>query len=80
MPVGEIAGELFGGLIKGIGRILVEILFEILIKGTGYAVCRVFTRGVDPDGILVVLVGLIVWAAFGYGGYFVFANYLLAPS
>ncbi len=67
MPIGEIAGELFGGLFKLIGRLFAEIIIEILIKGTGYLICRIFSKRVDPDGILVVLVGLCFLGLLGFG-------------
>ena len=75
MPIGEIAGEVIGGALKIIGRVVVEAVFEICIKGLGYLICRPFSRSVDPDGPLVVFVGLIAWAAilfllyFGYDYY-----------
>jgi predicted PurR-regulated permease PerM len=59
MPVGEIAGELFGGVFKFLGRLFFEFFIEILIKGTGYFICRMFSKRVNPDGMLVVLVGLV---------------------
>ncbi len=58
MPIGEIAGELLGGIFKLIGRFFTEFIFEMVIKGSGYFICRSFSKQVDPDGILVVLVGL----------------------
>lgn len=70
MPIGEIAGEVLGGALKAIGRVLVEIIFEICIKGLGYLVCKPFTRTVNPDGVLVVMVGFIIWALLLLALYF----------
>ena len=72
MPIGEIAGELFGGVLRIIGRVLAEVFFEICIKGIGYLICRPFSRSVNPDGLLVTVVGLAAWVLilaalyFGY--------------
>jgi hypothetical protein len=63
MPLGEIAGELIGGTLRFIGQFFAEIVLEITIKGLGYLVCRAFSRSIDPDGILVLVVGVLVWAA-----------------
>jgi hypothetical protein len=59
VPIGEIVGEVFGGSLRIIGRVFAEIVFEICVKGLGYLVCRPFSRNVNPDGVLVVVVGLI---------------------
>lgn len=68
--IGDIVGELAGGALKFIGRIFLEVVFEFLIKGAGYVVCRPFSRGrLDPDGGLVVVVGLMFWVAVGAGVY-----------
>ncbi len=73
MPLGEIAGEIFGGALRIIGWVLVEVVFEVCIKGLGYLICRPFSRSLNPDGMLVVVVGVAVWALilgtlyFGYG-------------
>lgn len=77
MPVGEIAGELLGGIFKLIGRIFGEIIFEILLKGVGYLICRIFYKRVDPDGIVVALVGFIFWGILGLGIYLLYEFILL---
>ena len=61
MPIGEIAGELLGGVFKVIGRAIAEVIIEIFIKGIGYLICRPFSRSVNPDGLLVVSVGVFFW-------------------
>jgi hypothetical protein len=63
MPIGEIAGEVFGGALRIIGRVFAEVVFEICIKGLGYLICRPFSRSVNPDGVLVAVVGLAAWAS-----------------
>jgi len=72
MPVGEIAGELLGGVFKFIGRLFIEVVIELIIKGSGYLICRMFSKNVDPDGVLVILVGLIFIGMVGWGIYFVY--------
>lgn len=70
MPFGEVAGEILGGAIRLIGRVFVEIVFEVCVKGLGYLVCRLFTRTVNSEGILVVVVGLLAWTFLLAGLYF----------
>ncbi|MEP1741442.1 MAG: hypothetical protein ABJI60_00795 [Kangiellaceae bacterium] len=72
MPVGEIAGEFLGGILKFIGRFFAEFIFEMLIKGTGYLICKRFSKRVDPEGALVVLVGLVFLGLVGVGVLFVY--------
>jgi hypothetical protein len=68
--IGDIVGEVAGGALKFIGRIFLEVIFEFLIKGAGYILCRPFyNRRLDPDGGLVVFVGLVFWVAVGVGIY-----------
>ena len=68
--IGDIVGEVAGGALKFIGRIFLEVIFEFLIKGAGYILCRPFSRRkLDPDGGLVVVVGLTFWVAVGVGIY-----------
>jgi hypothetical protein len=68
--IGEIVGEVAGGALKLIGRIFLEVIFEFLIKGAGYILCSPFSRRkLDPDGGLVVIVGLVFWVAVGVAIY-----------
>jgi hypothetical protein len=68
--IGDIVGEVAGGVLKFIGRLIFEVVFEFLIKGTGYILCRPFSRRkLDPDGGLVVAAGLVFWLAVGVGIY-----------
>lgn len=54
---------MIGGLIGGIARLFVEVVIEFLIKGAGYCLCRPFSgRRLDPDDVLVSVVGLGFWA------------------
>ncbi|GAA6142427.1 hypothetical protein [Hydrogenophaga sp. 5NK40-0174] len=57
----EIAGELLRPVFRLIAYIVVEIVFELAIKGLGYLLCRPFSRDLDPDGIMVTVVGLLAW-------------------
>ena len=61
MPVVEIAGELIGGVLRFFGQIFAEIIFEFLIKGAGYTACRLVKKDANPDGVLVVFVGVFFW-------------------
>jgi hypothetical protein len=56
---------LAGGVLRVIGRLLLEGVIEIAIKGTGCLICRPFKRRVDPDGGLVVAIGIAFWVAVG---------------
>lgn len=68
--IGDVVGELAGSVLKFTGRVLLEVVFEFLIKGTGYVLCCPFSRNKpNPDGWLVVAVGLTFWTAIGIGIY-----------
>lgn len=71
MLVGEIVGELLAPVFKFIGRILFELFFELLIKGAGYLICRPFKKNIDPDGFLVVVVGLVFWVGVGFSAVYI---------
>ncbi|MDO3387938.1 hypothetical protein QWI17_18985 [Gilvimarinus sp. SDUM040013] len=74
MPAGEVAGELLGGIFRLLGYLLIDIVFDVLVRGLGTLVCKLFSKRVNSDGFLVVLVGLFVWlviiivavAVYGY--------------
>jgi len=76
MPLGEIAGEIVGGLFRFVVHFFVEIVLEVLIKGPGYIICRQFSKNVNPDGLAVVFVGFIFWAAIGGCGYALYVSLL----
>ena len=44
-----------------IGRLFTEVLIEFLCKGMGYLICRKFNEDIDPDGFMVLIVGLSCW-------------------
>ncbi|MDG6098514.1 hypothetical protein EXU34_13760 [Alteromonas sp. ZYF713] len=44
-----------------IGRLFTEVLIEFLCKGMGYLICRKFNEDIDPDGFMVLIVGLLFW-------------------
>jgi len=69
MPLGEIAGEALGGLLRIVGQFFAEIVFEVLIKGAGYLIVRPFRPSVNPDGALVVTIGIVFWASLGGLGF-----------
>ncbi len=61
MPLGDIAGEVLGGILRFVAQIIVEFVLEILVKGPGYLIGRLFRKDLDPDGPIVVVVGLGFW-------------------
>lgn len=67
MPL-DIAGDGFSFVFRLIIRFFVEIVFEALIQGAGYLFCRLFNNKVKPDGILVTVVGLLLWGIAIYAG------------
>lgn len=56
-------------IVSSVLEALFSIVFEILIKGPGYLLLRLFqpAEGVEPDGCLVVMIGLAFWAVVGIG-------------
>jgi len=68
IPIGEIAAELVRGLLRLVGQFFVEVIGELFVRSVGYAICRRFTRVIDREGWVVVVVGLLFWVvAFGVG-------------
>jgi len=76
MPVEELAAGLFHLLGRFLGYFLLEIVFEILIKGPGYLIVKYLLGGNkderDPDGILVLFMGIAFWLAIVLLGYLVY--------
>ena len=68
----ELALEIIGGALRTAGRILIEVVFEVIIKGTGYAIIKVFRPRPQPDEAWCALVGLVVFAAAIVAGFAVF--------
>ncbi|MCL2916756.1 hypothetical protein [Shewanella litorisediminis] len=59
----EVIGSAFKVVARFIVEVFVEIIFEIMIKGPGYLLVKPFSKSApDPDGVLVVIVGLVFWA------------------
>ena len=48
-------------VVRFIGRLFTEVLIEFLCKGMGYLICRKFNEDIDPDGFMVLIVGLSFW-------------------
>jgi hypothetical protein len=63
----EIVGELFVEGIKLVGRVLFELIFEVLIRGTGFWICRIFSKRVKIDDIIVAVTGLLFWIGLPIG-------------
>jgi hypothetical protein len=74
MPLGEIASEVLGGLLRLVAQIFLEVVVEILIKGPGYVVCRFFSKNADPDGVSVIVTGILFWSLSGSVGYVLFKH------
>lgn len=62
MPLGDLLGEALGGALRVAGRILFELVFELAIKGTGYAIIKLFRPRSEPSEISCSVVGLGFWA------------------
>lgn len=69
MPLGDIAVEIVGRVIQFIVQVFIEIVVELLLKGPGYMICRLFSKRVEPDGLIVLIVGLAAWLVVGAGVY-----------
>jgi len=61
MPLGEIAIELTGAVVRVIGHILIDVVLDVAVKGLGYLVCKFFSKSPEPDGVIVILVGVATW-------------------
>ena len=72
MPAGELASGLFGGVFRIFGWFFIEFILEILIKGLGFIICRIFSKKVDPDGVLVAFVGLALWVLLSFVFFFIY--------
>ncbi len=53
--------EFIGEAFRCIGQLFIEIVLEFLISGLGYLLCKPFKKDVNPDGALVVVVGIVFW-------------------
>lgn len=71
MPLGDLAGEVLGVVGRFLARIVVEFVFELLIKGTGYFIAARILRMhlPDPDGVVVVVLGLGFWSVVLFAGW-----------
>ncbi len=77
MPLGDIAAGLLGFIGRLLGQLVIELMLEIVIKGPGYLLARSWRRGtspVDPDGWLVILLGILFWGLVGLAVYLIFFN------
>jgi len=69
MPLGDIAA----GLFEIIVRLIVEVLLEIIVKGPGYVLVRISKgKEAEPDGALVITLGVTFWLLIGLGAFFVY--------
>ena len=70
--------ELVGEAATSAGRVLGSFLREVggegLVRGVGYAICRLFKRSPDPDGRLVAAVGIAFWLVIGGLGYYTYKH------
>ena len=57
----EGVADLIEVVARFIGRLITEVLIEFLCKGMGYLICRKFNEDIDPDGFIVLIVGLLFW-------------------
>lgn len=57
----EAVGEIFTSIFRFLFRVFTEVILEFLLKGTGYCVCRPFSKNVNPDGLKVFITGFAFW-------------------
>ena len=57
----EGVADLIEVVARFIGRLITEVVIEFLCKGMGYLICRKFNEDIDPDGFIVLVVGLLFW-------------------
>jgi hypothetical protein len=71
----NLIANLFGvavlGLASMVGHTLAEGVFEVVIRGIGYLICRTLVRKVDPEGVLVFVVGLLAWGTVAFAVFLV---------
>jgi len=65
----EIVGDGVLVIFRLIARFFIEIICDMVIQGTGYLFCRLFCKNVNPDGVLVTVIGLALWGGFIYAGF-----------
>ncbi|MBV1871960.1 MAG: hypothetical protein KUG83_05385 [Gammaproteobacteria bacterium] len=71
----DIVGGIFRVLGRFVSQIFIEIIFDILLKGPGYFIGRIFTKGEpDPDGFIVVTTGIVFWVVLGFGVFSIYSN------
>ena len=74
MPLDDLAGGVFAAIGRFLGSIFVDALLNFVVRGTGYVVCRLFTREVDADGMAALVVGFAIWAGVLIGVFVLFAG------
>ena len=83
MPLGQITGEIFGHVGRLVSHFIFDLLLEIVVKGVGYVICRLFSKSVDPDGVMVLVTGILAWiliAVVTFLGYSVVRENLFIDS
>jgi hypothetical protein len=71
--MGEVIAELLGGVLRFSYSLIFDVVVELLIRGAGYWICRLLRRDVDPEGALVVWVGIAFWIALIVGSWVAFS-------
>ncbi len=61
MPLGEISSAVGAGVWRVVHSFVQQILIELLVRGSGYLICRLGTKKADPDGASALVVGLLFW-------------------
>ena len=70
----DVLEGIFRVLGRLIGQIFIEIVFEVLLKGPGYFISGLFTKGdQDPDRFVVVITGFIFWLVVGFSFYGIYS-------
>ena len=71
----EVVGGVFKILGRFLGQIFLEIVFEFLIKGPGYLISKSLSKSnPDPDGLAVVIFGILFWLVIGVAVYIVYTS------
>ena len=59
--IGELIESVVMPVLRFLGHIFFEIFVEFSIQGPGYLICRLFSKKVQPDDMIVYIVGFIFW-------------------
>lgn len=70
MPIEEITESILRSILRCFSTFFIEIIFEILIRKTGFLICRVFSKKINPDSSLTAWVGFAFWVLLGFSVFY----------